>query len=101
MTSFNGVVDVQSSPESVITKKTHLFQNSGGDLKELEAELEQLNQKDAKLKATANVAQEQIVSEERKLKTLQKNIKIDEEALVKKENQMQQVNTIVYVFWEC
>jgi chromosome segregation ATPase len=57
-------------------------------LKGLEKELDELNQRDAKLKATINAAQEQIVSEQRKLKTLQKNIKIDENALAKKEDEM-------------
>lgn len=69
----------------------YLLQNSGGELKELEGELEQLNQKDAKVKAAANAAQEQVTSEERNLKDLQKNIKVDENALAKKEHQMQQV----------
>ena len=54
----------------------------------MEKELEELNQRDAKLKASINASQEQIVSEERKLKTLLKNIKIDENALVKKEAEM-------------
>lgn len=56
----------------------------------MEKELEELNQRDAKLKASINASQEQIISEERKLKTLQKNIKIDENALVKKEAEMGQ-----------
>jgi predicted nucleic acid-binding Zn-ribbon protein len=60
-------------------------------LKGLEKELDELNQKDAKLKASANALQQQISSEERKLKTLQKNIKIDEAALVKKEDHMTKV----------
>lgn len=47
-----------------------------------------MNQRDAKLKASTNALQEQIVSEERKLKTLQKNIKIDENALVTKKDEM-------------
>lgn len=68
------------------------LQQSGGDLKDLEKELEGLNQQDAKLKATINATQEEMKSEERKLKTLEKNIKIDEAALEKKENEMGQVN---------
>ena len=63
-------------------------------MKGLEAQLEELNQKDAKLKAAANVAQEEILSNERELKTLQKNIKIDDNALNKKETQMNQVRTL-------
>lgn len=47
-----------------------------------------MNQRDAKLKAAVTAAQDQIVSEQRKLKTLQKNLKIDESALAKKEEQM-------------
>lgn len=61
-------------------------------MKGLEKELDELNQQDAKLKASVNSAQEQIVSEQRKLKTLQKNLKIDENALVKKEDQMKNVS---------
>lgn len=61
-------------------------------MKGLEKELDELNQQDAKLKANVNSAQEQIVSEQRKLKTLQKNLKIDENALVKKEDQMKNVS---------
>jgi chromosome segregation ATPase len=68
------------------------FQDSGGDLKELEKELDELNQRDAKLKASMNTMQEQIVSKQRELKTLQKNIKIDETALGKKENEMEKVS---------
>lgn len=64
------------------------MQQSSGDLKNLEKELDELNQRDAKLKASVSAAQDQIVSEQRKLKTLQKNLKIDENALVKKETQM-------------
>lgn len=63
-------------------------------MKGLEKELEELNQKDAKLKASINASQEQIVSEQRKLKTLQKNLKFDENALVKKEGEMNQVNNL-------
>lgn len=47
-----------------------------------------MNKHDAKLKASVNSAQDQIASEQRKLKTLQKNLKIDENALAKKEGQM-------------
>ncbi|XP_070501278.1 structural maintenance of chromosomes protein 2 [Chironomus tepperi] len=68
-----------------------LDNQSGGDLKELEKELEGLNQQDAKLKATINATQEEMKSEQRKLKTLEKNIKIDETALEKKENEMAQM----------
>lgn len=57
-------------------------------MKELEKELEDLNHRDAKLKASVNVMQEQIISEKRKLKTLQKNVTIDEKALTTKEEQM-------------
>lgn len=57
-------------------------------MKVLEKELDQLNQHDAKLKASINATQEQIVTEERKLNTMQKNIMIDENALVKKQNEM-------------
>lgn len=64
------------------------MQQSGGDLKGLEKELEELNQRDAKLKASIDASQEQIISEERKLKTKLKNIKIDENALAKKEAEM-------------
>lgn len=67
------------------------FQQSGGDLKNLEKELDELNQRDAKIKASINAMQEKIVSEQRNLKTLQKNIKIDECALVKKEAEMANV----------
>lgn len=63
-------------------------------MKELEKELESLNQQDAKLKAVINATQEEIKSEQRKLKTLEKNIKIDETALEKKENEMGQVCSI-------
>jgi predicted nucleic acid-binding Zn-ribbon protein len=70
-----------------------LFQASGGDLKELEKELDELNQRDAKLKASINTMQEQIISEQRKLKTLQKNIKIDENALTKKQDEMDKVRS--------
>lgn len=63
-------------------------------MKGLEKELDELNQQDAKLKASVNSAQEQIVSEQRKLKTLQKNLKIDENALVKKEDQMKNVSDL-------
>jgi DNA repair exonuclease SbcCD ATPase subunit len=69
-----------------------IFQDSGGDLKELEKELDELNQRDAKLKASMNTMQEQIVSKQRELKTLQKNIKIDETALGKKETEMEKVS---------
>lgn len=71
------------------------FQQSGGDLKNLEKELDELNQRDAKLKATVNAMQEKIVTEQRNLKTLQKNIKIDECALVKKEAEMTNVSKII------
>lgn len=63
-------------------------------MKELEKELEELNQCDAKLKASINASQEQIVSEQRKLKTLQKNMKFDENALIKKEEEMSQVKAL-------
>lgn len=63
-------------------------------MKALEKELDELNQKDAKLKAASNALQQQILSEQRKLKTLQKNIKIDETALVKKEDQMTKVKAL-------
>lgn len=85
------VNEVKEIEEFVESMQNKIDEHSGGDLKGLEAELDQLNQRDAKLKASANAAQEEILSEERKLKTLQKNIKIDENALVKKENQMKQV----------
>ena len=58
----------------------------------LEKELDNLNQRDAKLKASVNTMQEQIVSEQRKLKTLQKNIKIDENARASKQGEMDKVN---------
>lgn len=57
-------------------------------MKELEKELDELNQRDAKLKASISLMTEQIGSEERKLKTLQKNIKIDEAALAEKQGVM-------------
>lgn len=50
-----------------------------------------MNHQDAKLKAIINATQEEMKSEQRKLKTLEKNIKIDETALEKKENEMGQV----------
>jgi structural maintenance of chromosome 2 len=50
--------------------------------------LDSLNQRDAKLKASINALREEMTSEQRKLKTLQKNIIIDETALVKKEGEM-------------
>ncbi|KAG5681053.1 hypothetical protein PVAND_010519 [Polypedilum vanderplanki] len=64
---------------------------SGGDLKELENELDTLNQQDAKLKASISATKEEMNSEQRKLKTLEKNIKIDETALSKKEDEMNQM----------
>lgn len=67
------------------------FQQSGGDLKGLEKELDALNQRDATLKAAISSTQDKIVTEQRTLKTLQKNIKIDEAALVKKEGEMAKV----------
>ena len=63
-------------------------------MKELEKELDGLNHQDAKLKATISATQEEMKSEERKLKTLEKNIKIDETALEKKENEMGQVSCV-------
>lgn len=57
-------------------------------MKELEKELDELNQKDAKIKASINATREEMTSEQRKLKTLEKNIKIDEAALAKKEGEM-------------
>lgn len=57
-------------------------------MKALDKELDDLNLRDAKLKASVNAAQDQIVSEQRKLTTIQKNLKIDENALAKKEAQM-------------
>lgn len=57
-------------------------------MKELEKELDELNQKDAKIKASINATKEEITSEQRKLKTLEKNIKIDEAALAMKEGDM-------------
>jgi hypothetical protein len=53
--------------------------------------LDGLNQQDAKLKASIGATKEEMNSEQRKLKTLEKNIKIDETALVKKEGEMGQV----------
>lgn len=53
-----------------------------------------MNQRDAKLKASINASQEQIISEERKLKTLQKNVVIDENALVKKEAEMEKTENV-------
>ncbi|CRK96218.1 CLUMA_CG009645, isoform A [Clunio marinus] len=57
-------------------------------LKELEKELDELNQRDAKIKAANHSLQEEIASDQRKLKALQNNIKIDEAALAKKEEEM-------------
>lgn len=62
-------------------------------MKALEKELEELNQRDAKLKASVNAWQEQIISEQRKLKTLMKNMKFDETALAKKEEEMSKVKS--------
>lgn len=53
-----------------------------------------MNQRDAKSKATLGVSQEKIYAEQRKVKTLQKNIAIDENALVKKESEMAKVSLI-------
>jgi chromosome segregation ATPase len=61
-------------------------------LVELEAQMEQLNKQDAALKAKINTAKDTINSDERKIKTLQKNIQIDENALNKKENEMEKVS---------
>lgn len=61
---------------------------SGGDLKQLEKELDELNQQDATLKAEINTMQKQIKSQQRELETLQKNIKIDENALASKQGEM-------------
>lgn len=47
-----------------------------------------MNQKDAKIKASINATKEELTSEQRKLKTLEKNIRIDETALAKKEGDM-------------
>lgn len=63
-------------------------------MKELEKEMDELNQRDAKLKASITTMQEQIASEQRKLKTLQKNIKIDEAALAKKDQEMEKAGGV-------
>lgn len=60
-------------------------------MKELEKELDVLNQQDAKLKASINAIQGEMNSEQRKVKTIEKNIKIDETALEKKEGEMGKV----------
>lgn len=73
------------------------FQQSGGDLKGLEKELDALNQRDATLKAAISSTQDKIVTEQRTLKTLQKNIKIDEAALVKKEGEMAKVKHLCLI----
>ncbi|CAO1400186.1 unnamed protein product [Diamesa serratosioi] len=62
--------------------------HASGQLKELEKEIDGLNQKDAKLKAKIVSTKENISCEERNLKTLDKNIKIDENALLQKEAEM-------------
>lgn len=43
-----------------------------------------------------NAARDRIASEQRKVKTLLKNIKIDESALAKKEDQMNKVSSEEY-----
>lgn len=53
-----------------------------------------LTERDAKLKASINAKNDEIISEQRKLKTLEKNIKIDEVALTKKESEMSEVGSI-------
>lgn len=57
-------------------------------MKELEKELDELNQKDAKVKASINATKVELTSEQRKQKTLEKNIQIDENALAQKEGEM-------------
>ena len=54
----------------------------------MEKELDEQNKKDAKIKASINATKEEMSSEQRKLKTLEKNIGIDERALAKKEGDM-------------
>lgn len=54
----------------------------------MEKELDELNQKDAKVKASVNATKVELTSEQRKQKTLEKNIQIDETALAKKEDEM-------------
>lgn len=69
---------------------------ASGQLKELEKEIDVLNQKDAKLKAKIVFTRENISSEERNLKTLNKNLKIDESALLQKETEMQKVKRNIF-----
>lgn len=61
-----------------------IFKESGGELKRLEEEQSQINQRDAKTKAHINSLEAEVVSDKRKYKTLEKNNSIDENALKKK-----------------
>lgn len=89
-------IDNNLSELSKVEEMIHEIQQSmdtfaSGELKELEKKIDTLNQKDAKLKAKIVSTVENISSEERNLKTLNKNLKIDEIALFQKETEMQKV----------
>lgn len=90
-TITKNIDEVEEIDEQV---KTIQEQLDDGDLKNLEKELDELNQKDAKIKASINATKTELTSEQTKLKTLEKNIKIDETALAKKEDEMGQMGDV-------
>lgn len=70
---------------------------SGGELKGLEKQLDEMNKKDAGMRAEITSSKEAIFSEEKKIKLLVHNIKTDENALKKKEDEMGKVRKRIFV----
>uniref|UniRef100_A0A336KQ15 Structural maintenance of chromosomes protein n=1 Tax=Culicoides sonorensis TaxID=179676 RepID=A0A336KQ15_CULSO len=83
----------------VIDEETKALQaemdtDTGGAIKELEEDLSKLSKSEASVSGKRNAAKENINLEQRKLKQLQKSIKDDEIALLKKEAEYQKVGSM-------
>lgn len=91
----NNLFELTKVEEMIHETQQSMDTFASGELKELEKQIDILNQKDAKLKAKIVSTVENISSEERNLKTLNKNLKIDEIALFQKETEMQKVYQVI------